>query len=62
MGLILGLLAKFICCGHHRDQQVDCIACLEHLGAVQVIQRNGFVSHQLQVTVGGAGCISAGGC
>lgn len=40
---------------------MDCIACSERLGAVQDIQCNGSVIDQL-VMVGGAGCISAGGC
>lgn len=62
MGLILRLLAKFICCGHRREQQVDCNACSELLGAVHDIDYNGSVIDQLQAMVGGAGCISARGC
>lgn len=41
---------------------MDCIACSELVGAVQDIHCNGLVIDQQQAVVGGAGCISAGGC
>ena len=41
---------------------MDCTTCPELLGAMQDIHCNGPVIDQLQWMVGGAGCISAGGC
>lgn len=59
MGLILGLFAKFILL-RPRSRPVSGLHCM--FGAAQDIAHNGSVIDQLQAMVGGAGCISAGGC